>query len=49
MVPTSTGAAVAITEVIPGDHAVNVLAWYDNEFGYAQRVVDLAAHAATSN
>jgi glyceraldehyde-3-phosphate dehydrogenase/erythrose-4-phosphate dehydrogenase len=25
-----------------------VLAWYDNEFGYAQRVVDLAAYAAAA-
>ncbi len=29
-----------------GDRAVKVLAWYDNEWGYAQRVVDLANHVA---
>jgi glyceraldehyde 3-phosphate dehydrogenase len=31
-----------------GEHTVKVLAWYDNEFGYAQRVVDLAAYAAAA-
>lgn len=25
-----------------GDHTVKVLAWYDNEWGYARRVADLA-------
>ena len=25
-----------------GDKAVKSLAWYDNEWGYSQRVVDLA-------
>ena len=25
-----------------GDNLVKVLAWYDNEWGYSQRVVDLA-------
>ena len=24
-----------------GDHTVKVLAWYDNEWGYAKRVADL--------
>jgi glyceraldehyde 3-phosphate dehydrogenase len=27
-----------------GQHTVKVLAWYDNEWGYARRVVDLALH-----
>ncbi len=29
-----------------GKHTVKVLAWYDNEWGYAQRVVDLANYVA---
>jgi glyceraldehyde 3-phosphate dehydrogenase len=29
-----------------GDHAVKVLAWYDNEWGYALRCVDLAEYIA---
>jgi len=29
-----------------GDHAVKVLAWYDNEWGYALRCVDLAEYVA---
>jgi len=27
-----------------GEHTVKVLAWYDNEWGYSRRVVDLAEH-----
>jgi glyceraldehyde 3-phosphate dehydrogenase (phosphorylating) len=27
-----------------GEHTVKVLAWYDNEWGYAWRVADLAVH-----
>lgn len=27
-----------------GDHMVKVLSWYDNEWGYARRVADLAAY-----
>lgn len=29
-----------------GDHMVKVVAWYDNEWGYARRVADLAAYMA---
>ena len=29
-----------------GDDMVKVVAWYDNEWGYSQRVVDLAEHCA---
>jgi glyceraldehyde 3-phosphate dehydrogenase len=30
--------------MVLGDHTVKVLAWYDNEWGYARRVVDLAIY-----
>ena len=29
-----------------GDRTLKVLAWYDNEWGYSCRVVDLAEHIA---
>jgi glyceraldehyde-3-phosphate dehydrogenase/erythrose-4-phosphate dehydrogenase len=28
--------------MVMGDDMVKVVAWYDNEWGYSQRVVDLA-------
>lgn len=30
------------------DNMIKVLAWYDNEWGYSCRVVDVAAHVARS-
>lgn len=32
--------------MVVGDHAVKVLAWYDNEWGYSMRCADLAAYMA---
>ena len=32
--------------MVLGDHTVKVLAWYDNEWGYAKRVADLAEYIA---
>lgn len=32
--------------MVMGDDMVKVVAWYDNEWGYSQRVVDLAEHCA---
>ena len=36
---------LSLTQVIDGD-LVKVVAWYDNEWGYCQRIADLAAHMA---
>jgi len=41
----STSIDAALTMVM-GDDMVKVVAWYDNEWGYTQRVVDLAELAA---
>ncbi|HSJ54852.1 MAG TPA: type I glyceraldehyde-3-phosphate dehydrogenase [Anaerolineae bacterium] len=32
--------------MVIGDHTVKVLAWYDNEWGYARRVSDITAYIA---
>jgi len=33
----------AAAAIVPGDSMVKVLGWYDNEWGYSSRLVDLAA------
>ena len=43
--PYSSVVDAPLTQVI-GGRMVKVLAWYDNEMGYAQRLVDLASYAA---
>jgi len=35
-----------LTRVVDGD-LVKILAWYDNEWGYTQRLVDMAVHLGT--
>lgn len=44
----STYSALVDAEstMVLGDHTVKVLAWYDNEWGYAKRVADLAEYIA---
>ncbi len=41
---TSTDSAIidGLSTIVMGDRKVKVLAWYDNEWGYSARVVDLA-------
>ncbi|MCB1247699.1 MAG: aldehyde dehydrogenase, partial [Acidimicrobiia bacterium] len=36
----------AESTLVLGDRVVKVVAWYDNEWGYSARLVDLAAHIA---
>ncbi|RLC25578.1 MAG: type I glyceraldehyde-3-phosphate dehydrogenase [Deltaproteobacteria bacterium] len=38
----------ALSTMTVGDDMVKVLSWYDNEFGYANRMVDLALYMAGS-
>ena len=43
--PNSSIVDCAMTRVI-GDNMVKVLSWYDNEWGYSNRVVDLVSRLA---
>jgi glyceraldehyde 3-phosphate dehydrogenase len=45
--PASSIVDLLSTFVIE-DRMVKVMAWYDNEWGYSSRCVDLAAHIARS-
>lgn len=37
----------ALSTMVVGDNLVKVVSWYDNEWGYSNRVVDLAAYVAS--
>ena len=42
-----SGIIDAPSTMVVGDRMVKILAWYDNEYGYAFRLVDLAARIAS--
>jgi glyceraldehyde 3-phosphate dehydrogenase len=44
---TSTIVPLDTTQVV-GDNMVKVLSWYDNEWGYSCRLVDMAVHVANN-
>ena len=46
--PVSSIVDLSLTTVV-GDNLVKVVAWYDNEWGYSQRLADLAAYIADNN
>jgi glyceraldehyde 3-phosphate dehydrogenase len=41
--PHSSSVDAALTKVIDGN-MVKIISWYDNEWGYSNRVVDLIGH-----
>ncbi len=45
---TASTAVDALSTMSIGEDMVKILAWYDNEFGYASRLVDLAVYIAKS-
>jgi len=45
---TASTAVDALSTISIGEDMVKILAWYDNEFGYANRLVDLAVYIAKS-
>jgi len=45
---TASTAVDALSTMSIGGDMVKILAWYDNEFGYANRLVDLALYIAKS-
>lgn len=41
---SNSGIIDALSTMVVGPHTVKILAWYDNEWGYSCRVLDLAAY-----
>ena len=46
---TASTVIDALSTMAIGEDMVKVLGWYDNEFGYANRLVDLAAYVGTES
>jgi glyceraldehyde 3-phosphate dehydrogenase len=34
--------------MVVGDNMLKVVSWYDNEWGYSNRLIDLVAHVGAS-
>ena len=45
---TRSGIVDALSTMVTGETQVKILAWYDNEWGYANRLVELARTVALS-
>jgi len=45
--PYSSTVDLTLTAVVDGD-LVKVVAWYDNEWGYSNRLVEMALHTGSS-
>ncbi|MFZ7101897.1 MAG: type I glyceraldehyde-3-phosphate dehydrogenase [Peptococcaceae bacterium] len=41
---SNSGIIDALSTMVVGPHTIKILAWYDNEWGYSCRVLDLAAY-----
>ena len=41
---THSSIVDALSTSVMNDHMVKIISWYDNEWGYSCRVVDLAAY-----
>jgi len=42
----NSGIIDALSTMVVGNHSAKIIAWYDNEWGYSCRVLDLASYIA---